>query len=257
MGSHDLGDPLHEPLKEASFGNFPIYIYQTSLHSNSFQPPLHTIQYLFSPFDIGLFTSHRLRKASLFFNKPPSSSIAGSTWKITRNMTSIYAQRRTLSVQTRESFRRSRSEDARIDERLHFYLSYLREVVPAGITVHHIPANRGNASTQHNGQLTETREEIQLLTHTGRIFMSGLVSMENEYRPLETVSGYEAYTKWLDGDFARDRDNWRFFTGHNSLRFFNSYHGDKWERMATYFPAQYVQQVADYLQQEFDRLEGY
>lgn len=87
--------------------------------------------------------------------------------------------------------------------------------------------------------------------------MSGLVSMDRTVTTLENIAGDEAYTKWYDGHFVSDRDNWRFFTGNTSLRFFKSHHGDEWDIKGTFNPMSHVQQVAEFLQREFDRLENY
>ena len=82
-------------------------------------------------------------------------------------------------------------------------MNYLRDVVPYGITVQHVPSAAS----------TNVRQEIQLLTPSGQLFMSGLIGTERDHFRLEDVAASEAYTKWLDGEFAPDGQNWRFFTG--------------------------------------------
>lgn len=87
--------------------------------------------------------------------------------------------------------------------------------------------------------------------------MSGIVSMDRNPTLLEEVAGDEAYTKWDNGDFMRDGDNWRFFTGNVLIRLFRSHHGDEWRMPREMDPIWDVEEVAEYLQQEFDRIERY
>ncbi|KAL9135741.1 MAG: hypothetical protein Q9175_003065 [Cornicularia normoerica] len=166
-------------------------------------------------------------------------------------MTSEFARNQGLSQRTREAYERSRGSN-NVEDRLHFYLTYLEDLVPFGLTVHHVPTQRGDDPRPSNA-----REEIQLLTFPGMIFMSGLVSMESAASLIETVAASEAYTKWLDGDFVPDYDNWRFFTGLATIRFFKSHDGDEWELEREFHPILHAAEMADTLDQEFDKLENY
>lgn len=83
--------------------------------------------------------------------------------------------------------------------------------------------------------------------------MSGLVSMEINATQIERVAADEAYTKWLDGDFVDEK--WRFFTGIKHIRLFESSpHGDEWDLVENFDPIESAQEVAEFLQQEYDRL---
>ena len=94
-----------------------------------------------------------------------------------------------------------------------------------------------------------------LLTPSGDIFMSGLVSNEKQYARIEQVACSEAYTKWLNGDFVADDCNWRFFIGVGRIGFYNSRNLDEWDCVNHSNPIDDVDSVAAHLQLEFDKLE--
>ena len=89
---------------------------------------------------------------------------------------------------------------------------------------------------------------------SGKIFMSGLVSMETESDQIERVAGDEAYTKYKDGDFARDGRKWLFFTGLDKIRFFEGVN-DNVSKPRAYSPLADAQHVAAYLQEKYERLQ--
>ena len=166
-------------------------------------------------------------------------------------MTSLFVRNNGLSRDTLGAYTAYCIDPGAEDDRLHFYYRYLVEVVPYGVTVHHIPADRSRCGL-HN---TNTREEIVLLTPSGGIFMSGLVSNEKQYVHIEQVAGSEAYTKWLNGDFVPDDYNWRFFIGVGRIGFYNSRNLDEWYCVNHSNPIDDVDSVAAHLQLEFDKLE--
>ena len=160
-------------------------------------------------------------------------------------MTSYFARHGVLSLETHDSSYAG-LHPRHLDDRLNFYLNYLIEVVPYGVTVQHVPTDFFDS----------TCEEIHLLTPSGRIFMSGLVSRDSNHHRIEEVAASEAYTHWLNRDFARDRENWRFFTGLFHLRFFNSDLGNTWDMAHCYRPLNYTLFVAQFLQEEYDSLQN-
>ncbi|CAF9908111.1 MAG: hypothetical protein ALECFALPRED_004224 [Alectoria fallacina] len=161
-------------------------------------------------------------------------------------MTSPFARNQQFSQQTLAAFRQSPRLASDVTERLAFFCAYLEDVAPSGLVVQHVPVELDNE--EQDSARNPRREEIQLVTESGMIFMSGIVSME--------VAGDEAYTKWPEGGFTTpDGNNWRFFTGHNNkFRFFSSYRGGEWESTGEFHPIQKAEEVAAFLQQEFDRL---
>ena len=163
-------------------------------------------------------------------------------------MTSIAARNSRLSQETLDAYDRYGAHPQNQHERLHFYLAYFRDVVPSGITLRHTPAERAP-----NKNLQNTREEIELLTPSEQIFMSGLISMEGTIALLETIAGDEAYTNWLEGCVVPDDGHWRFFTGIADLRFYKGHHDD-WDRVCTFHPILEEQEVTAYLQQEYNSL---
>ena len=160
-------------------------------------------------------------------------------------MTSSYARHGTLSHETIRLYGHMlRSTEHRVA----FYLSYFQEVVPDGVTVHHIPsATYGNP-----------RQEIELRTVSGRIFMSGLVSKERGYQILEECAADEAYTKWDDGDCVQfDDGGWRFFTAKENVRMYSSFPGHEYEMMESMEPVDEAREVAAWLQRQYDSLRNY
>lgn len=87
--------------------------------------------------------------------------------------------------------------------------------------------------------------------------MSGLVGTDSKPTGVENVAASEAYTNWLDGDFAPDGQNWRFFTGLAQLRLFKSKQGDSWDTTHTLRAMDCPQYVADLLQEQYDGLRHY
>ena len=84
--------------------------------------------------------------------------------------------------------------------------------------------------------------------------MYGLVSMESRANMIETVAADEAYTKHLDGDFARDDGTWRFFTGVSNLRVYCGFGGASYELMSVLQPDRDVWEVAGYFQVQYDSM---
>ena len=167
-------------------------------------------------------------------------------------MTSRFAQYRRLSQQTLDAYHSYGALPRSVQDRLDFYLLFLQDVAPAGVTVEHVPVdisdNEGRVSAEPSA-----REQILLtISGTQMIFMSGLVSMEYN-RALERTAADEAYTQWLYGDFVPDGYNWRFFTCQTMILFYHSHRSDRWDSVGDFNPFLHADQVATFLQQEYDR----
>ena len=161
-------------------------------------------------------------------------------------MTSYFASHGTLSRETRDSAY-CLIDPRNLNDRLIFYINYLQDVVPDGITVQHVPTGLSNL----------TSEEIQLITLEGYIFMSGLIRIDRNPARGEEIAGSEAFTHFENGEFspdARDERNWRFFTGHDSLRFFKSHGRDSWDEIQKYDPVIDAKYVAEYFMEEYQEL---
>ena len=91
----------------------------------------------------------------------------------------------------------------------------------------------------------------------GRIFMTGLVSMENSGDGIQNRAGGEAYTYWRHDEFVDD--TWRFFSGTTSVRFCNGYesNGADWESIGDFDMNHNAERIAEYLQDEYDQLRFY
>ena len=160
-------------------------------------------------------------------------------------MTSYFARYGALSRQTNE-LEYYNAHPRSVGERLDFYMQYLQDVVPYGVTVQHIPSD-----------IPENKsEEIHLLTPSGKIFMSGLVSRDRNHNHTEDIAASEAYTMWLESEFVQDGQNWRFFTALDALRFFNSQDGDSWDMKQKCNPMDRADAVAEFLLQQYDSIGG-
>lgn len=156
-------------------------------------------------------------------------------------MTSYLAQYGMLSDDTIRAYERyswSRQH------RLRFYCHYFEDVVPEGVTVHHIPS----------GIHVNSREEIELRTPRGNVFMSGLIALGSNSPDLEQTAGDEAFTKFLEREYVGDDERWRFFTGTTGLKFYECNGNEDWELAESLGPIQNQKQVAEYLQWQYESL---
>ena len=90
--------------------------------------------------------------------------------------------------------------------------------------------------------------------------MTGLVRRDRNPQQCERVAGDEAFSYYCEGEFAKDaqdEQNWRFFTGHDAIRFFKSHGGDSWEEARCYYPMNDTEEVAEDLQEEYRRHLGH
>ncbi|KAF6221501.1 hypothetical protein HO133_002357 [Letharia lupina] len=175
-------------------------------------------------------------------------------------MTSPFARNQALSQKTIEAYSRLNGSE-QVNHRVEFYLAYLQDVAPEGLTVSHIPVEGDRSHGAVMG------EEIRLIMSSGILFMSGLVSLDPRPNELETCAGNEAYTKLLNGDFTPHDFNWRFLTGQDTtinwrfftgqdtkINFFSSDDSLWYKPDGQFHPIQNAEQVAAYLQQKRDGL---
>lgn len=168
-------------------------------------------------------------------------------------MTSYYAAYGALSRLSVDLYSRvGRRRDDYGREILDFYLSYLGDVVPYGVTVQEGTVFEDDART-----LPRYYEMDLILTDTGNLFMSGLVSVVNDCRWIEQLAGDEAESKDRDGLFVRDNGTWRFFTATGRLHCYNHHGRGGWEMMGQFDPAQDAEVLAAHLQQQYDSLASH
>lgn len=166
-------------------------------------------------------------------------------------MTDFYTQYHGLSQLTFSAWQHYSHS---IVDRLRFYLSYLKDVVPTEITVHWIPQDLQLYDIQESESGRVERMEIRLL-YEQKIFMTCVVSMEHDSAPPEGTGGFLAYNNWLRGECVHDHlQAWGMFTALREMRFCTSQHGLTWDRTATYHPMNDVWEVVAYLRREFERV---
>ena len=161
-------------------------------------------------------------------------------------MTSYYARYGGLRPDTQAAYRMCNDT---LEDRVYFYLLYFEDIVPQGVTVHHVTDSSSNDST-----LTQ---EIHFLTPSRRLFMLGLVSMVLDTRPLKRVTRDQARWYYRHAYYADDDECWRYFTALEDIETFNGYHdyADQWhELVATCHPIDDVAVQAQSLQGQYDSM---
>ena len=173
-------------------------------------------------------------------------------------MTSNYAKNRGLSQQTLSLWKSIGDPPRDVADRLRFYLSYLSEVVPYGVTVHHIPS-RPSYNTRHlpSRPSSDTRQKIQFWLGTGKIFMAGLVSLEINGVNAEHPATDEAYAKLYDEDIVSDDGGtWRLFSGGAKVRMYNCHRStNAYELTGLFQPIENAGELAAHLQREYDSMK--
>ena len=170
-------------------------------------------------------------------------------------MTSNYAKNHGLSQETLSLWKSIGDPPRDVADRLRFYLSYLSEVVPYGVTVHHLP-NRPSSSTGHPPRRpsSDPRQEIQFWLGTGKIFMAGLISMEINGVNAEHPATDDAYAKLYDEDIVSDNGTWRLFSGGAQLRMYNCHRINEYELTGFFNPIENAGELAAHLQREYDSM---
>lgn len=84
--------------------------------------------------------------------------------------------------------------------------------------------------------------------------MSGLITLQVDSPDLEQTAGDEAFTKFLEREFVRDDERWRFFTGTTRLKFYECNGNEDWELAESLTPIHNRMQVAEYLQWHYESL---
>ena len=161
-------------------------------------------------------------------------------------MTSYFARYGTLRPETQDAYRMYNDT---LDDRVYFYLLYFEDIVPQGVTVHHIWNSSSNDRTP--------TQEIQFLTPSGHIFMSGLVSLELDKDPLKTATKRKARWYYRHAYYADDDDCWRYFTALKYIRTFNAYYDYEDERhefVGTCHPISDAAVQAQSLQGQYDSM---
>ena len=199
------------------------------------------------------------RLSSLFTSSPSSQhqnqEIKKQISSINPKMTSYYALFKELRLETRTAYTNACNSPRDLKKRLNFYLHYMADVIPHGLTARHVPSTNTITSSSTSSSTTTTPsritgEEIQLLTPSGYLFMTGLVALEDEATPFtEEVVANEAYNSWLEGFFGGN--NWRFFTAMNRIGFREGYPNPVWNRV-DFDPIVDVEMVARHLMELYE-----
>lgn len=163
-------------------------------------------------------------------------------------MASYFSRYGRLSDQTMNAWRRFHTGQGSIEQRRNFYLTYLSDVVPDGVAVHHIPSNR------QPWDLNGTREEIQLY-YAGKVFMTGVIGLDRSAGNAEEIASTLAFTHWRSHHFVPYyHQAWGMFTGLERIRFCSSPDGREWGRTEDVDPYYQVHVVVAYFRQEFERI---
>ena len=86
--------------------------------------------------------------------------------------------------------------------------------------------------------------------------MSGLISFRSEPHQLEQAVAEEALFKYNDEEFESDGGCFRFFSGGDEVKMYNSYTVDEYELMGVFDPIEDAEVMAAYLQEQFDSMRS-
>ena len=161
-------------------------------------------------------------------------------------MTSHFATYGALRPETQDAY--SMYNDT-LEHRVYFYLLYFEDIVPQGVTVHHIWDDSSNDHTP--------TQELQFLTPSGHIFMSGLISLVLGKDSLNSAAKKKARWYYRHAYYADDEECWRYFSASKLIRTFNGYkdYGDAWhEFLGACRPIDDVEVQAQSLQRQYDSM---
>ena len=158
-------------------------------------------------------------------------------------MTSEYAKNRGLSQQVLSLWTHL-CQRPREGDRLRFYLSYFKEMLPYGVTVYHIPSKPPKP----------TSEEVQFCLHEGKTFMCGLILSKEMYAVnVQQLVIDEKFTKPSDKDMViNDDGSWRFFTAGAEVKMYNRLRNNEYELLGVFDPIKRAWDLAAFLQREYD-----
>lgn len=168
-------------------------------------------------------------------------------------MTSEYAKNRGLSQKIISLWTQIGKDPRDAGDRLRFYLAYFPEVLPYGVTVHHIPSKPPNKTTQ----------EVQFCLHEGKIFICGLILAKEMYAAnVQQLVADEKYTKPSDKDMVISEDgSWRFFTAGAEVKMYNRLRNNEYELLGVFDPIRNAWELAAFLQRQYyatpRRVEGF
>ena len=169
-------------------------------------------------------------------------------------MTSLYSEHG-LSEHTIAAYKRYGADPKSTEERRFFYLSYLEDVLPIELTVHHTPSDPQPRELVAP-DITHPREEIQVL-YKGKIFMTCVVSMDHITKNVGNPAIQLAFRHWREKSCVADRDqSWGMFTCTDRMRFYKSHNGTEWEQEADLNPKLEAKEVAAYFREEYERVKA-
>ena len=161
-------------------------------------------------------------------------------------MTSYFARYGALRPDTQDAY--TKYNDT-LHDRVYFYFLYFEDIVPQGVTVRHIWNSSSNDRTP--------TQELQLLTPSEHIFMTGLVSMVLGKDRLKTATKRKARWYYRHAYYADDDGCWRYFTALTEIRNFNGYYdyeNESHEFIGTCHPISDVAAQAQNLQRYYDSM---
>ena len=161
--------------------------------------------------------------------------------------TSNFTRNGGLSKQTLALWKDVGEHPRSVADRVRFYLAYFQEIVPSGIHVHHITS----------GEWKNTKHEIQFSVGTDKIFMAGLVYMnEKNGANVEKLVADEGYTKLRDEEMVTDHGSWRFFTAGPEVRMYLVHPNKEYELLVVFHPIDYAADLAANLQWQYNIMKS-
>ena len=140
------------------------------------------------------------------------------------------------------------------ETRMSFWMKYLHDVVPEGVSPCHVPANTQMFDLHPPDYPNLRRMEVQLRCREG-ILMTGLVSMDYNNPYASDIASFVAFEHSRDGLVVYDTHQaWGIFTMLRHIRFSVSNNGRDYVHTLTAHPITNVRDVVRYIRREYDRV---
>ncbi|KAM0804233.1 hypothetical protein BDR22DRAFT_837477 [Usnea florida] len=169
-------------------------------------------------------------------------------------MTSYFERYGRLREVTMQAWQPLSSGHSTFEQRVSFWMKYLRDVTPDDVAVCHVPSSTQMFDLNPPDYPVARRMEIQLRCREG-ILMTGLVSTDYHNSYASDIIAFVAYEHSRDGLVVWDpRQQWGSFTCLQYIRFHVSENGRDYRITYTLHPITSVRDVARYIRHEYDRI---
>ena len=143
------------------------------------------------------------------------------------------------------------------DDRLRFWMTYLRDVAPREVSICHVPDYEQALELSPPHVRDFRRTEIQIRCPEG-ILMTGVVSREVTHVEIEEITAMVAYEHWCDRLLVQDpQQAWGMFSCTSNITFHVSFDASNYVNRRQLHPIVDADEISDYIWQEYSRIRRY